>query len=610
MRFIKKYRRVMTLIVCFVILTVFFAGIIGEKKYAKAVSGLSMSENATDSITLKWAADEAENICYYIYLYDAENGTYSFYGDTREPYFVCSNLKPATKYHFSVKVLNETDGTSGELCAPVEVWTRPEQVKELEIVQNKVKRIKIKWSAMEGADGYTIYRALEGEDYILAGTSVENVYTDMGVKGGRTYSYKVCAYTGVQQNEGAASDVAEMTTLPAKPAVKVKGGENQARITWAAIYGAAGYYVYCYDGEQYQLLTTLEGKSNTSYLHRELENGTIVKYRVEAFRIYKEKEYKSNISEESEALVDVQKETVSVPALFKTKADFLDSDAYKECAVLQKYGKYGKNYVIPGMTGTNTDGFYSTTMCPQGITFAGSYFLLSAYDRAYEENSVIYVMDKSTKKLLLTVTLPNQTHAGGITYDGYNVWVTQAKKIHAIPLSDFKKAIAKGKKTYSASFKVTCVLPERASTLTYYKGMIWGASYDELEPGYITAYKIKNKKGTPSLTNCLLTEAVTKIQGLAFSDGGKLILSRSCQTDPEKRGFEHVLDVYKPNLSKLEKGKMTLGKIKKTIEMPTMNEELAISGNYLYVNFESVAFTEALQRTDRVCALKLKGLID
>ena len=34
-----------------------------------------------------------------------------------------------------------------------------------------------------------------------------------------------------------------------------------------------------------------------------------------------------------------------------------------------------------------------------------------------------------------------------------------------------------------------------------------------------------------------------------------------------------------------------LGKCKKTVDMPTMNEEIAINGSYLYVNFESVSFS-------------------
>ena len=38
------------------------------------------------------------------------------------------------------------------------------------------------------------------------------------------------------------------------------------------------------------------------------------------------------------------------------------------------------------------------------------------------------------------------------------------------------------------------------------------------------------------------------------------------------------MDVYKPNLKKAGAGKITLGKRNKVINMPSMNEEIAVSG--------------------------------
>ena len=37
---------------------------------------------------------------------------------------------------------------------------------------------------------------------------------------------------------------------------------------------------------------------------------------------------------------------------------------------------------------------------------------------------VVYVMDKESGDLLTTIVLESQTHAGGITYDGTNVWIS------------------------------------------------------------------------------------------------------------------------------------------------------------------------------------------
>lgn len=85
---------------------------------------------------------------------------------------------------------------------------------------------------------------------------------------------------------------------------------------------------------------------------------------------------------------------------------------------VKKSVNYAKSIVLPGMTNTNVLEFGSKTMVPQGMTFAGSYLLVSAYDSKRIDNSVVYVMSRSSKKLLTTVVLPNKTHAGGLAYDG------------------------------------------------------------------------------------------------------------------------------------------------------------------------------------------------
>ncbi len=574
------------------------------------ISELQMLDNTTTSITLGWIGNVPEGASYYIYQYDMEEERYDSLGSTQEASYTCTGLKAAKKYYFAVRVFDEKNGIQGEFSELLEAYTKPGKVKEAAVEKNTATSIELKWKEVNGADGYGIYRAAPNESYVLAGTSDEAAYIDSGLSSGKTYRYKICAYYFVEENAGSFSTVVKTTTLPAKPIVKVKGGEKKARISWEAVTGATGYYLYWYDGKEYQYLSTLVGKSSTSYIHLNLENGTYSQYKVEAYRILNDNEYKSTISDAKKAKVQKQKSTVTSPKLFKNKKGFTSSAAYQKCPDFKKKVNYSKTYVIPGISGTNVDGFYSSNMCPQGLTFAKSYMILSAYDRKQEENSALYVMDKTGKKLIVTVALPNKTHAGGITYDGYNIWVTQSKKVHAIPFSEIEKAIDADNKTYQAVFKVTCELTHAASTLTYYKNKLWIGSYDELKSGYLGAYTIKDKKGTPSLEQYALTRIPTRVQGIEFTSNGRLILSRSCQTDSSKRGFLHVLDVYKPDLSKLSDGVITIGALQKTVEMPTMNEEIAISGNYLYVSFESAAFSTAVKRMDRVCAFKTKSITD
>lgn len=573
------------------------------------INEMDVTANTTTSVTLTWKCDTLTKGVYYIYRYDEAAQKYEFVANTAETTYECNGLNSAKKYYYTVCAYDEANQLQGECSYPVEVYTKPKKVYHFSFIENKATSISMKWDEVLRAEGYAIYRAESDGVYQKVATTKNINYTDKGLTAGKTYKYKVCAYAYEEDNCGKYSDAAKMTTLPAKPTITVKGGNGKARVKWNAINGASGYYLYWYDGTKYQYLTTLEGKSNTEYLHKGLKNGQYAKYKVEAYRTLYEVDYKGAASDGRTVLVKKPGATVTSPRLFKNKTTFKKSSAYKECKTFQKQVNYEKSYVIPGLSGTDVDGFYSKNMCPQGITFAKDYLLLTAYDRSQEENSVIYVMKKSNRRLLMTVVLPNKTHAGGIAYDGTNLWVTQANTVRSIPFNDIQQAINAGQKEYLAQYKTVCTLTHAASALTYYKGMLWVASYDELNAGYLGAYVIDNKISSPELVKYAMTRIPTRVQGLVFTGTGNLILSRSCQTNAAQRGFLHVLSVYKPKLSKMAQGTITMGAVKKTIDMPTMNEEIAIDGSYLYVNFESAAFTTAVKRMDRVCAFKVKSIL-
>ena len=90
------------------------------------------------------------------------------------------------------------------------------------------------------------------------------------------------------------------------------------------------------------------------------------------------------------------------------------------------------------------------------------------------------------------------------------------------------------------------------------------------------------------------------VQGVTFS-GNKMILSRAY-------GYTSELNIYKA--SNIGKTNMKTGNIKKTVKMPALNEEIAVYGNYLFVNFESATpDSKALNHMDRVVAVKLNAIL-
>jgi len=420
----------------------------------------------------------------------------------------------------------------------------------------------------------------------------------------RTYAY-------VADNTADYSAVLYMTTKVKAPTVKaIKGGHGRVRIKWKKLSKADGYQIYRYDGTQYVSVAKLPVNTTVKYINTGLVNGQTYRYKVCGYRRVNNVDYDGDMTKEYSAKAVKVASTSKKALLFKSKKAFKKSAAYKACLFFKKKVKYAKSIIIPGLQNTNLNGFGCTSMVPQGITFAKSYMLMTAYDKSKVENSVIYVIKKSSRKLVTTVELPSQTHAGGIAYDGRNIWITSGSNLLSIPFSTISAAAAK-KQSYLEipAYASKVAVGQQAATLVYYKSKLWVASYNELSAGYLGSYTIVNKNATPSLKLCSRIKVANRIQGMAFTSKGYLILSRSCQTNSRQRGFLHQLDVYKPNVKKASKGIIKLGRVRKHVDMPTMNEEIAISGSYLYVNYESGAFSTAVNRMDRICAFKVSAVI-
>lgn len=572
------------------------------------LTGLEVTETTTDSITVAW--DEMPGMTsYLVYYYDFEKSAYVFLDETKEQKYTWKDRKAGDEFYITVCAYRQSSGEQSHFAEPVHTFTRPEALTTFSIIKNASTSITLGWEKVESATGYLIYRTEANGVETKVGSTTTLEYKDTGLKSGVTYRYRIRTYFADEENTGEYSEQISTTTNPAKPSMKLRAGNGRVKLTWTAVNGATGYRIYQFNGSQAVLIADLKGKSTVSYLRTGLKNGTKYYYSMVAYRTYKEKDYESSQATKSGVKPIAVAKTSTGAKLYKSKKAFLRSAAVKACSFVKKQLNYAKSIVLPGMTNTNVLEFGSKAMVPQGMTFAGSYLLVSAYDSKGIDNSVVYVMSRSRKKLLTTVVLPNKTHAGGLAYDGRNLWICQSTYLRSIPFAQIKKAaVAKKKYLEIKAYGTKNALGQQAAAVTYYKGLLWVASYSESNSGYLGSYRIADKTGKPVLTVCGRIKLPNRVQGLTFTSNGRLILSRSCQTNSTKRGYLHQMDVYKPNLKKARAGKITLGKRNKVINMPSMNEEIAVSGKYLYVNFESVQFTSATKRVDRICAFKVAAV--
>lgn len=573
------------------------------------VSNITVVNQTTSQVTLSW--DIIEGISRYeIYSIDKINGGLTFAGFTKLNSYTL-RFEEGTSPSYKICAVGEINGREyrGEYSEEYQA-SRPGQIKGLTVVTATSTTVSLTWEKVTGATGYIVYRSKQAqEDYIKLGTVNTPSYTDIGLSANTGYQYKVCAYIMDETKLGEASEVVKANTLSAKLTLQYKAGDTRVRLTLPKVSGATAYDIYMAAGNgEFKLLSTLS-PSQTTYTAEGLINNQVYSFYMTA------KTMKNGVVSETSTdaavvmPIDVEK-TNQAAKLFPTQSDFKASDAFKEISFFRDNVIYTKSYKIPGLKSTNIGGFISSSMCPQGLTFAEDYLLLTAYDMKSEENSVIYVMDKDRRTLITTLILPSKAHVGGISYDGVNVWINIGSKVSSFPFNTIKEMIKTGDHFIHVQFNTTVQLDLTASYSTYHDGKLWVGTYNELQVTKMNSYYINDIDTYPTLTKADTITMPTRVQGIAFTDNGYLIISRSCQLYKGLRGYMRQLDVYKPYYSTEVSGTILLGDLVNSVEMPSMNEEIAIYGPYLYVNFESAAFDKASYKMDRICAFKISSIIN
>lgn len=575
------------------------------------IENVSIVQQDATSVTLKW------NKIYYnryeVYSMDYTTGVYKLEATTYDENITLYYPSSATR-SYKIRAIFNIYGKDyvGDFSEPFIIATKPDAVTGLRFVNNTATEISLSWDEIPEATGYLIYRSLSTtNDYAYSGTTEDSFYTDRGLVAGCNYKYKVSAYVLNDTYEGELSSEIEAYTNLNKVTLNYKPGDEKVRLSWTKVTNATYYDVFIQEEEsEVEFLTTIEGKTN-SYIVEGLSIGENYYFYIAPRRLYNNVIYDGPLSNTVQVALDEIAATSTAAKLFANKKAFQESLAYLEIDSFSKNVKYGKSFPLPGLITTNINGFSSTRMCPQGITFAEDYILLTAYDMAGEENSVIYVVHKDTNELLTTLVLPNKNHVGGISFDGVNVWISNGTRVSSILFSDVEEAAEKGDEYSLAQYATTSnALGISASYITYYDDKLWIGSYNELKSTRMFSYDIEDKDNKPYLVKEDTIIMPTRVQGLAFTDDGVLIMSRSCQLYQGLRGYMRQIDVYEPAFNmKSDEGIIPLGESVNTLAMPSMGEGIAIEGSYLYMSFESAVFDTASYQMDRVCAFKTSAIL-
>lgn len=114
---------------------------------------------------------------------------------------------------------------------------------KLNSIKNTQEGLGISWTAVDGAEGYKIYRKSTGESYSCVYTvgGGVNSFVDKNVMSGKKYRYMV---RPVGDSEiGAAENAVELLRLTQPKPVAANGYKGMV-VSWNKISGATMYNVY------------------------------------------------------------------------------------------------------------------------------------------------------------------------------------------------------------------------------------------------------------------------------------------------------------------------------------------------------------------------------
>jgi fibronectin type 3 domain-containing protein len=108
--------------------------------------------------------------------------------------------------------------------------------------------IQLTWSQVDGADGYYIFRSVNGASASLLQTissGSTKTYTDTAVKSGSSYTYTLYAFSGSTQSSGSSKSITYTAPQLATPKlVSVTSSSSGTTVQWEAVSGAVQYRVY------------------------------------------------------------------------------------------------------------------------------------------------------------------------------------------------------------------------------------------------------------------------------------------------------------------------------------------------------------------------------
>ncbi len=247
--------------------------------------------NITEGVELKW--EKVENTAYYV-VYRKAVGIeteFSQYATPTSNSFIDSDVLVGKAYTYSIQAVSNYGDESAFTKTGYTITRVPATVVTELFAQ--ADNIKITWEAVEGVDGYNIYRKTETSDWEKAGgaSKLSTTFEDKGAKSGQTYFYCVAPCIGNSESAKVTS-FASVYYLKAPQDVIAVNTKDAIKVTWSASAGSTEYRVYRNDGDSIELVGTVDA-GETEFIDNNASQDCIYTYYVKAINEVKGESFNS-----------------------------------------------------------------------------------------------------------------------------------------------------------------------------------------------------------------------------------------------------------------------------------------------------------------------------
>ena len=284
---------------------------------------------------------------YRIYQYLPEDDEYILVMTTLENSAVFDDVQQGSSVLYKIQSYSEKDGeeTVSAFSDEITAKTLPKAMSKLSTASYTATSATVKWSEVQGADLYRVYRVNEEKNTLVAETKeLSSKITSLSQFTKYTFRIVPCVELYGEVYEGEGKNHSVITKLsPVTGFTAYEKGTNYIKLKWNKNPSAVGYEVFLYDTAK-KAYVSRGTTSATSAKIKNLKNNTTYKFKIRVKGTKDSKTYYSDYSSVISAKTGVPMPTGLKATNVKSTSYKLSWSAVSGATSYNIYRKSGSSY--------------------------------------------------------------------------------------------------------------------------------------------------------------------------------------------------------------------------------------------------------------------------